>query len=76
LPALQEKIPRRLMERLNVLMELSSVMATERPFPSDITTLLPNNPPLQADALHKTLGLNLKIWGEANNHPFQTQPYS
>lgn len=74
LPALQARLPRRLMERLNVLMELSSVMATERPFPSDMARLLPDAPALDGDKLRKTLGHNLHFWGTANRHIFQTAP--
>ena len=74
LPALQARLPRRLMERLNVLMELSSVMATERPFPSDMDRLVNEAAPLTADALRKVLGHNLHFWGKANRHTFQTPP--
>lgn len=74
LPALAAKFPRRLLERLNVLMELSSVMATAQPFPSDMDVLTPNAPPLDGAALRKTLGQNLRFWGLANKRPFQTVP--
>lgn len=74
LPALQEKFPTRLMERLNVLMELSSVMATARPFPSDMAALLTLSPNLDTATLLKTLGHNLHFWGRANRHIFQTTP--
>ena len=74
LPALQSKIPRRLMERLNVLMELSSVMATAQPFPSDMATLCPDRTDLDGSALRKVLGHNLHYWGEAHKRTFQTQP--
>ena len=74
LPTLQSKIPRRLMERLNVLMELSSVMATARPFPSDMAALCPDRADLDGSALRKVLGHNLHYWGAANRRTFKTQP--
>ncbi len=74
LPALQARLPRRLMERINVLLELSSVMATERPFPSDMARLVPDAAPLDTQTLQKTLGHNLHFWGKANRHVFQTAP--
>ncbi len=74
LPSLQDKIPRRLMERLNVLMELSSVMATARPFPSDMANLCQDRPPLNGVALRKVLGHNLHYWGKTHKRSFKTQP--
>ena len=74
LPAMQQKIPPRLMERLNMLMELSSVMATARPFPSDMASLVTDRPGLDKAGLLKTLGHNLHAWGKANRHAFKTPP--
>lgn len=74
LPALRDKFPARLMERLDVLMELSSVMATARPFPSDLANLLPDHAKLDGARLKTFLGHNLRYWGKVNKRPFETQP--
>jgi len=74
LPALKDKIPPRLMERLNVLMELASVMATARPFPSDMAKLCLDAPSLNRQALRRVLGHNLHFWAHANKRSFQTKP--
>jgi len=74
LPALQDKLPTRLMDRLNVLMELASVMATVRPFPSDLAKLCPDKPPLSGQTLRTVLGHNLHFWARANKRSFQTPP--
>lgn len=73
LPALQERGSRRLMERLNVLMELASVMATARPFPSDMAALTPDKPALSKASLHRVLGHNLQYWDRENGKVFETQ---
>ncbi len=72
LPALGARMPRRLMERLNVLMELSSVMATAQPFPSDMDALTADKPVLSGETLSKILGRNLHYWGQENGKVFET----
>ncbi|MEL7128383.1 MAG: SDR family oxidoreductase [Pseudomonadota bacterium] len=69
IPALEDKLPRRLRERLGVLMELSQVMATERAFPSDFAGLSADTE-LSPDLLRATLAANIRHWGEVNNRSF------
>lgn len=60
--SLSETLPRRLKERVQTMMELSNVMARERPFPSDVNALLGQGA-LSADVLRQTLSTNLEWWG-------------
>ncbi|MEO0983106.1 MAG: SDR family oxidoreductase [Pseudomonadota bacterium] len=61
IPSLGRRLPRRLRERLDTLMELSSVMATEQPFPSDLSVLLPHKS-LDQSVLRRALLANIEFW--------------
>ncbi|MEM9740896.1 MAG: SDR family oxidoreductase [Pseudomonadota bacterium] len=70
LPTLETGAPKRVMERLNVLMELGAVMATERPFPTDLPAVLPHEMPVSAKVLRQVFEQNLRVWGRANGQSF------
>ncbi|MEM9669680.1 MAG: SDR family oxidoreductase [Pseudomonadota bacterium] len=69
LPGLKERLPRRLKERLHVMMELSSVMATAEPFPTDIPKLVQDIP--MTHGFHTdVLRANIRHWGSENRYDF------
>jgi len=69
--ALIDTLPRRLKERMVMMMELSNVMARERPFPSDICALLGQGA-LSTEILAETLSVNLRWWGDQKGVNFKT----
>ncbi|MEO1029183.1 MAG: SDR family oxidoreductase [Pseudomonadota bacterium] len=64
-------LPPKLRDRFETMLELSKVMATERPFPSDYANLFDDNP-ITPDLLRRTLGANIRYWGQENGMAFQT----
>ncbi|MEL7481501.1 MAG: SDR family oxidoreductase, partial [Pseudomonadota bacterium] len=59
LPALAAKNRPRALERLTLMLELSSVMATAKPFPSDLGTVLQDDP-IDRAHLNHTLRANIR----------------
>lgn len=64
-------LPQKLRDRFETMLELSKVMATERPFPSDLPELFGTHP-LPADRQKTVLGANIRYWGRENGYEFKT----
>lgn len=64
-------LPQKLRDRFETMLELSKVMATERPFPSDYADLF-DDTPITTELLKHTLGANIRYWGCENGIEFKT----
>ncbi len=56
------RIGARLRTKLDLLLQLAEVMATPRPFPSDLTALRPDRPPLDRAAQQRAFNANMETW--------------
>jgi len=62
-------LPRRLQERVEVLIGLSSVMATPAAFPSDTNTILGSDQQISSAGLRQCLAANIRYWADAQGLP-------
>ncbi|MEM0987026.1 MAG: SDR family oxidoreductase [Pseudomonadota bacterium] len=64
MPALAKRGSPRLRGQLETLLELGTVMATPKPFPSDF-------PKVSRSQLEAALSANIRYWGETRGRPFE-----
>ncbi|MEM9938202.1 MAG: SDR family oxidoreductase [Pseudomonadota bacterium] len=63
-------LPRRLRERVEMLIGLSSVMATPAAFPSDTNTILGPGEQVSSASLKQCLAANIRYWADAQGQHF------
>ena len=68
LPALSQRLPKGLRQRLFQLMELAQIIAQNNIFPSDFNTLLGTT--MEKPFLTSVLEANIHYWGAKNNHHY------